>query len=464
MPWTLLVAAGGAFVTPLSVHGQHGLALTARSVLTTKPMFAEGRAHVVLFSAPPEYDDQLGLSRLYAASNIAFVSLVSLQMGFLLCAIPIADWATVFLFAVYLLDVVSTLGKTLDAATCLTDASAYSRDSAEYERCVQAGALKVEAGEMTASELALFKPPSFAPDRAFRVAPSVAPELFHFQALVTQLASAFVFVFGEQQWPTMNEIKASLLGIKDRLEGFGEESFITHYGSAPRTPNLQLNEITGAPHRQGGSPDYFPTDTLRVMQGVYTLNLNLMFFLLLTLDNASNAFLINAWVFVLLVRFYEDRGSIIVILSGNAYLLKVDACGCESRGYEQRVQAEARKAQVGVSDQLLVEHAPPTMIQPIIPHVARLFRFQATVGALASVFNGGEVLAGVVPASEIETFVGPWGDSSYGPATTVDHFELGPHIDIIKEAWASIDTYNRRTRDNRRTWGTTSAPTRKVEK
>ena len=26
---------------------------------------------------------------------------------------------------------------------------------------------------------------------------------------------------------------------------------------------------------------------------------------------------------------------------------------CESRGYEQRVQAEARKAQVGVSDQLL---------------------------------------------------------------------------------------------------------------
>ena len=41
---------------------------------------------------------------------------------------------------------------------------------------------------------------------------------------------------------------------------------------------------------------------------------------------------------------------------------------CESRGYEQRVQAEARKAQVGVSDQLLVEHAAPTMIQPIIPH------------------------------------------------------------------------------------------------
>ena len=63
-------------------------------------MFAEGRAHVVLFSAPPEYDDQLGLSRLHAASNIAFVSLVSLQMGFLFCAIPIADWATVFLFAV----------------------------------------------------------------------------------------------------------------------------------------------------------------------------------------------------------------------------------------------------------------------------------------------------------------------------------------------------------------------------
>ena len=55
----------------------------------------------------------------------------------------------------------------------------------QYERCVQAGALKVEAGEMTASELALFKPPSFAPDGALRVVvPSVAPELFHFQALV----------------------------------------------------------------------------------------------------------------------------------------------------------------------------------------------------------------------------------------------------------------------------------------
>ena len=38
---------------------------------------------------------------------------------------------------------------------------------------------------MTASELALFKPPSFAPDGALRVVvPSVAPELFHFQALV----------------------------------------------------------------------------------------------------------------------------------------------------------------------------------------------------------------------------------------------------------------------------------------
>ena len=125
------------------------------------------------------------------------------------------------------------------------------------------------------------------------------------------------------------------------------------------------------------------------------------------------------------------------------------------------MQAEARKAQVGVSDQLLVEHAAPTMIQPIIPHVARLFRFQATVGALASVFNGGEVLAGVVPASEIETFVGPWGDSSYGPATTVDHFELGPHIDIVKEAWASIDTCNRRSSgDNVRA----RTRTRKVEK
>ena len=50
MPWTLLVAGvAHSFVKPLMnsvfIHGQHGLALTARSVLTTKakPMFADGR-------------------------------------------------------------------------------------------------------------------------------------------------------------------------------------------------------------------------------------------------------------------------------------------------------------------------------------------------------------------------------------------------------------------------------------
>ena len=77
---------------------------------------------------------------------------------------------------------------------------------------------------MTASELAFFKPPSSAPDRAFMVAPSVAPnvapELFHFQALVTEVASAFTFSRGEEQWRTMIEIKASLLGINGRLQGF----------------------------------------------------------------------------------------------------------------------------------------------------------------------------------------------------------------------------------------------------
>ena len=103
------------------------------------------------------------MSSRYAATNIGFASLVSVSMGILFSASPYADWSSGFLFAKYLLNVVSTLGKTLDAATCLTEASAYSRDSAEYERCVEAGALRVEAGEMTASELAFFKPPCSAP-------------------------------------------------------------------------------------------------------------------------------------------------------------------------------------------------------------------------------------------------------------------------------------------------------------
>ena len=254
MPWALIVAAGGAFVAPLSGHGQRGLALAARSVLTTKPTFAEGRAHVVMY-ARPRYDDQLGLGSRYAASNIAFVSLVTLQMGFLFSVSPYADWATGFILAVYLLNMVSTLGKTLDAATCLTEASAYSRDSAEYERCVQAGALRVEAGEMTASELAFFKPPCSTPDRAFMVAPSVAPELFHFQALVTEVASAFTFSRGEEQWPTMNEIKGSLLGIKDRLQGFSTVGGLN--------PDLNPNEIiTGA-----ADPYYHGLDRIRDHRG-----------------------------------------------------------------------------------------------------------------------------------------------------------------------------------------------------
>ena len=139
----------------------------------------------------------------------------------------------------------------------------------------------------------------------------------------------------------------------------------------------------------------------------------------------------------LLLEGYLATSPINTVLTTNAYLLKMDTCGCERRGYAQRVHAQARKAQVGVSD--LVEHARPprTMLEPIRPHVARLFRFQATVGALASVFNGGEVLAGVVPASEkLYTFLGP-------PGYSAD--EAGPRIDIIKEALASIDKYNSRS-------------------
>ena len=394
MPWALIVAAGGAFAAPLSGHAQQGLTLAARSMLTTKPTFAEGRAHVVMY-ARPRYDDQLGLGSRYAASNIAFVSRVTLQMGFLFSVSPYADWATGFILAVYLLNMVSTLGKTLDAATCLTEASAYSRDSAEYERCVQAGALRVEAGEMTASELAFFKPPCSTPDRTFiRVAPSVAPELFHFQALVTELANAFT--------------------------------------CALHLPNLHLNEITGSPGRDGNmadrmSPDYRAADTQILISNSLFLYVITLFAYMGSALFSNNAFL--------LLEVYLATSPINMVLSTNAYLLKMDARGCERRGYEQRMRSEARKAQVGVSD--LVEHAPRTMVEPIRPHVARLFRFQATVGALASVFNGGEVLAGVVPASEkLETFLGPPGYSAS---------EAGPRIDIIKEALASIDKYNSRS-------------------
>ena len=406
MPWALLVAAGGvsAFVEPLSGHAQQGLALAARSVLTTKPTFAEGRAHVVLYTRP-RYDDQLGLSSVYAASNIAFVSLVTLPMCVLFSVSPNADWATGVLLALFLLNMVSTLGKTLDAATCLTEASAYSRDSAEYERCVQAGALRVEAGEMTASELAFFKPPCSTPDRAFyRVAPSVAPELFHFQALVTELASVFTFC-------------------------------------ALHLPDLPLNEITGAPGQDGNmadrmSPDYHWLDCLMQAKDTRIVITNSMFIYVMTSwvweGLGSPLFSNNAF---LLLEGYLATWPINMVLTTNAYLLKMDACGCERRGYAQRMQAEARKAQVGVSD--LVEHAPRTRPEPIMPHIARLFRFQATVGALASVFNGGEVLAGVVPASEkLQTFLGP-------PGYSAD--EAGPRIDIIKEALASIDKYNSRS-------------------
>ena len=419
MLWALLVAAGGisAFVAPLRDHAQQGLALATRSVLTTKPAFAEGRAHVVLYERP-QYDDKLGMSSIYAASNIAFVSLVTLPMGVLFSVSPNADWATGVLFALFLLNMVSTLGKTLDAVTCLTEASAYSRDSAEYERCVQAGALRVEAGEMTASELAFFKPPCSTPDRAFyRVAPSVAPELFHFQALVTELAGAFT--------------------------------------CALHLPDLPLNEITGAPGRDGTmadrmSPDYDWLDCLMQAEDTRIVITSSMF-----------TYVMTSWVYTgitgalfsnnafLLLQGYLATSPINTVLTTNAYLLKMDARGCERRGYAQRVQAEARKAQVGVSD--LVEHARPprTMLEPIRPHVARLFRFQATVGALASVFNGGEVLAGVVPASEkLDTFLGPHGcfsDLAVQLFLGYSADEAGPRIDIVKEALASIDKYNSRS-------------------
>ena len=396
MPWALLVAASGvsAFVAPLSVHGQQGLALTTRPVLTAEPMLAEGRAHVVMQYDQPVYDQPTrpGMSSRYAATNIAFASLVSVSMGVLFSASPYADWSSGFLFAVYLLNVVSTLGKTLDAATCLTEASAYSRDSAEYERCVEAGALRVEAGEMTASELAFFKPPSSAPDRAVMVAPGVAPELFHFQALVTEVASAFTFRRGEEQWLTMNEIKAGLLGIKDRLQGF------TTVGGL----NLDLNPneiITGA--AIAADPFYRPrlaskrngrmaaSDT----QAVHQLLVGLWWFsLFLATANPKASIILhiplsNPNAYLLPIGYWATK-SITSVLANNAHVLKGDACKCESQGYLRRMQAEARKAQVGVSESDLVEHAPRTMIEPIQPHVAGL-------SALASIFNGSEVLAGV---------------------------------------------------------------------
>ena len=402
MPWALLAAAGGvsAFVAPLSIHVQQGLALTTRPVLTTEPMIAEGRAHVVMQYDQPVYDQPIrpGMSSRYAATNIAFASLVSVSMGVLFSASPYADWSSGFLFAVYLLNVVSTLGKTLDAATCLTEASAYSRDSAEYERCVEAGALRVEAGEMTASELAFFKPPSSAPDRAFMVAPRVVPELVVHPSWSYTLASAFTFRRGEEQWPTMNEIKAGLLGIKDRLQGF------TTVGGL----NLDLNPneiITGA-----AGPYYRPRladknngrmaawDTQAVRQLLD--NLWLCSLLLATANPKARIILLiplsspNAY---LLPIGYLATESITSVLANNAHVLKGDACKCESQGYLRRMQAEARKAQVGVSESDLVEHAPGTMVEPIQePHVAGLFRFEATVGALASIFNGGELFARVL--------------------------------------------------------------------
>ena len=61
------------------------------------------------------------MSSRYAATNIGFASLVSVSMGILFSASPYADWSSGFLFAVYLLNVVSTLGKTVDAAIDLPD-------------------------------------------------------------------------------------------------------------------------------------------------------------------------------------------------------------------------------------------------------------------------------------------------------------------------------------------------------
>ena len=130
---------------------------------------------------------------------------------------------------------------------------------------------------------------------------------------------------------------------------------------------------------------------------------------------------------------YLATESITSVLANNAYVLKVDACKCESHGYLRRMQAEARKARVGVSESDLVEHAPWTMIEPIQPHVAGLFRFQATAGALASVFNGGEVLAGVVPASEIAS-------NQFAKELIGRNSISAARSDIIKEALASTSS------------------------
>ena len=61
----------------------------------------------------PVYDQLIpaGMGSRYAATNIAFASLVSVSMGVLFSASPYADWSSAFLFAVYLLNVVSTLGR-----------------------------------------------------------------------------------------------------------------------------------------------------------------------------------------------------------------------------------------------------------------------------------------------------------------------------------------------------------------
>ena len=180
----------------------------------------------------------------------------------------------------------------------------------------------------------------------------------------------------------MNGIKASLLGIKDRLQRF------TTVGGL----NLDLNPneiITGA-----ADPSYHGLDRIRDHRGrvrpdlmaardtqaVEKLLLSLWWFSLLLATANPKASIIpliplsnpNAY---LLPIGYLATESITSVLSANAYVLKGDACKCESQGYLRRMQAEARKAQVGVSESDLVEHAPWTMIEPIQPHVAGLFRF-----------------------------------------------------------------------------------------
>ena len=61
---------------------------------------------------------------------------------------------------------------------------------------------------------------------------------------------------------------------------------------------------------------------------------------------------------------YLATESVTSVLANNAYVLKGDACKCESEGYLRRMQAEARKARVGVSESDLVEQTRSRLTTP----------------------------------------------------------------------------------------------------